>query len=120
MPNSFLPAILQGSHRSKEGVILLGDAWNMRHPLTGGVFQSQLVPLLLKFIIAGMTVALHDVLLLSRLLHSCPDLSDPSYLSSLLERWYWSRKPLSSTINILSVALYDLFGADGAFEQATQ
>ncbi|KAF8491937.1 squalene epoxidase-domain-containing protein [Gautieria morchelliformis] len=83
-------------NRSKEGVILLGDAWNMRHPLTG----------------AGMTVALYDVLLLSRLLHSCPDLSDPAYLSSLLERWHWSRKPLSSTINILSVALYDLFGAD--------
>ena len=60
-----------------------------------------------------MTVALHDVLLLSRLLHACPDISDPSRVSSLLKQWHWSRKPLSSTINILSVALYDLFGAEG-------
>jgi squalene monooxygenase len=62
-----------------------------------------------------MTVALNDVVLLSQLLHSCPDLSDPLSVSSLLKRWHWSRKPLSSTINILSVALYDLFGADGAY-----
>lgn len=61
-----------------------------------------------------MTVALNDVVLLSQLLHSFPDLSDSSSLALLLERWHWSRKPLSSTINILSVALYDLFGADGA------
>lgn len=36
MPNSFLPASMQGQHGSKEGVILIGDALNMRHPLTGG------------------------------------------------------------------------------------
>lgn len=71
-----------------------------------------------SFVLAGMTVALHDVVLLSGLLHFCPDLSDPSHLSSLLERWHWSRKPLSSTINILSVALYDLFGADGVYALA--
>ncbi|KAF8590010.1 squalene epoxidase [Ramaria rubella] len=96
MPNSFLPPILQGGDRSREGILLLGDAWNMRHPLTGG----------------GMTVALHDVVVLSQLLHSCSDFTDPSRLSSLLEQWHWSRKPLASTVNILSVALYDLFGAD--------
>lgn len=38
MPNSFLPAAMQGQHGSKEGVLLIGDAWNMRHPLTGGEF----------------------------------------------------------------------------------
>ena len=36
----------------KEGVMLVGDSYNMRHPLTGG----------------GMTVALHDVVILTRLL----------------------------------------------------
>jgi squalene monooxygenase len=36
MPNQFLPATMQGQYGSKEGVILIGDAWNMRHPLTGG------------------------------------------------------------------------------------
>lgn len=95
MPNSFLPAVVQGSKHTKEGVILLGDSWNMRHPLTGG----------------GMTVALNDVVILSKLLAKA-DFHNWDQMSSLLNKWHWSRKPLASTINILSVALYDLFGAD--------
>ncbi|KZP18775.1 SE-domain-containing protein [Athelia psychrophila] len=98
MPNSFLPPVEQGAH-TKEGVILLGDAWNMRHPLTGG----------------GMTVALSDVVLLSALLSGAKDLGDWHEVSELLHTWHWKRKPLSSTINILSVALYDLFGADDEY-----
>jgi len=97
MPNSFLPPIEQGGRHTKEGVILLGDAWNMRHPLTGG----------------GMTVALNDVVMLSELLSEVEDFRDWDRMSDVLHRWHWGRKPLSSTINILSVALYDLFGADG-------
>ncbi|KZS89102.1 squalene monooxygenase [Sistotremastrum niveocremeum HHB9708] len=107
MPNTFLPPSAQSSG-SKEGVILLGDAWNMRHPLTGG----------------GMTVALTDVVrlrdLLASYLISNANSSNPSpspltewdKIVEILDTWHWSRKPLSSTINILSVALYDLFGAD--------
>ena len=34
-------------------------------------------------------------------------------MQKALHRWHWDRKPLDSTVNILSVALYDLFGADG-------
>ncbi|GJJ12498.1 hypothetical protein Clacol_006741 [Clathrus columnatus] len=96
MPNSFLPPMLQGEKYSKDGVILLGDAWNMRHPLTGG----------------GMTVAFNDVLSLAPLILESPDFSS-STITSVLKKWHWSRKPLASTVNILSVALYDLFGADG-------
>jgi squalene monooxygenase len=71
---------------------------------------------------AGMTVALSDVVLLTRMLSEklsrVPEseenpLSDWSMISRVLHKWHWSRKPLSSTLNILSVALYDLFGADG-------
>lgn len=40
MPNSFLPPVEQGGEQSKEGVILIGDAWNMRHPLTGGTLTA--------------------------------------------------------------------------------
>ncbi|KAI0057360.1 squalene epoxidase [Artomyces pyxidatus] len=98
MPNSFLPPVEQGGRHTKEGAVLLGDAWNMRHPLTGG----------------GMTVALHDVVLLARALEGLHDLADWRAVSTTLHRWHWSRKPLASTINVLSVALYDLFGADGA------
>ena len=43
MPNSFLPASMQGQHGSKDGVILIGDALNMRHPLTGGECQSRIL-----------------------------------------------------------------------------
>ncbi|KAG6820534.1 hypothetical protein H0H93_015705 [Arthromyces matolae] len=94
MPNSFLPPVRQGS---KKGVILVGDAWNMRHPLTGG----------------GMTVAFNDVVMLRTLLASVDDFANWSEVKRAVRTWHWSRKPLSSTINILSVALYDLFGADG-------
>ncbi|KAG6811773.1 hypothetical protein H0H92_005903 [Tricholoma furcatifolium] len=89
MPNSFLPSLRQGL---KKGVIMVGDAWNMRHPLTGG----------------GMTVALGDVLLLRRLLQPINDFGNWKDVERAIKRWHWSRKPLSSTINILSSALYDL------------
>jgi len=112
MPNSFLPATMQGQSDSKEGLILIGDAWNMRHPLTGG----------------GMTVALNDVVLLTRILSDfmqvSPDYKEGSSSTSIsvdweqmsdrLKSWHWSRKGLASTVNILSIALYDLFGADDA------
>lgn len=42
------------------GVLLLGDAYNMRHPLTGG----------------GMSVALNDVLIWRSLMKNIPDLYD--------------------------------------------
>ena len=97
MPNSFLPGVRQGGAHSKEGVVLLGDSWNMRHPLTGG----------------GMTVAFNDVVLLRDLLMDVDQLADWKEVSGALRAWHWKRKPLASTVNILSVALYDLFGADG-------
>src|SRR5271155_6241412 len=97
MPNSFLPPIEQGTGTTKEGVILIGDSWNMRYPLTGG----------------GMTVALNYVVVLRDLLGSVKDLKDWKQIQKTLHRWHWDRKPLASTVNILSVALYDLFGADG-------
>ena len=99
MPNSFLPPVEQGTAATKKGVILIGDSWNMRHPLTGG----------------GMTVALNDVVVLRGLLGSVDDLKDWKQIQKALHRWHWDRKPLASTVNILSVALYDLFGADGRF-----
>ncbi|CEL56370.1 squalene monooxygenase [Rhizoctonia solani AG-1 IB] len=108
MPNSLLFSAQQGSSSHPPGVLLLGDSWNMRHPLTGG----------------GMTVALNDVVILQRLLSEYlasrgSDIhegvkstwSEWDELSGLLRKWHWERKSLASTVNILSVALYDLFGA---------
>lgn len=44
------------------GVLLLGDAYNIRHPLTGG----------------GMSVVLNDVKIWRRLLQDIPDLYEDS------------------------------------------
>lgn len=96
MPNSWLPPTTQ----QIPGLAILGDAMNMRHPLTGG----------------GMTVALNDVVILSDLLHPSrvPDLSDTAQIRSAMREFHWRRKNLSSVINILAQALYALFAANDA------
>ncbi len=95
MPNSWLPAAKQ---TRTAGAIILGDALNMRHPLTGG----------------GMTVAFNDALLLSSLLapHQIPSLSDHAAVRAAMARFHTQRKSLTSIINVLAQALYSLFAAD--------
>uniref|UniRef100_A0A8D3BJP4 Squalene monooxygenase n=1 Tax=Scophthalmus maximus TaxID=52904 RepID=A0A8D3BJP4_SCOMX len=105
MPASFLPP----SPVNKPGVLLLGDAYNMRHPLTGG----------------GMSVALNDVRIWRSLLDNIPDLYDdtcailnpavppPSFFFSKgKEKFHWERKSSHSfVVNVLAQALYELFAA---------
>ncbi|KUI68235.1 Squalene monooxygenase [Cytospora mali] len=93
MPNSWLPPTNQTTH---PGVLVLGDAMNMRHPLTGG----------------GMTVAFNDVVVLSELLEKVPDLGDAAAVRGAMKQFHWRRKNLSSIINVLAMALYSLFAAD--------
>lgn len=95
MPNSFLPP----STQQVPGMVFLGDAMNMRHPLTGG----------------GMTVAFNDVVLLRELLspEKVPDLGDTGRVKRQMKTFHWRRKNLSAVINILAMALYDLFAANG-------
>ncbi len=82
---------------AKAGVILLGDALNMRHPLTGG----------------GMSVAFNDVLLWQELLKDIPDLNDyPAVLKALREFTSRRRSTHSFVVNILANALYELFAAN--------
>ncbi|KAL9053154.1 MAG: hypothetical protein Q9162_004951 [Coniocarpon cinnabarinum] len=94
MPNSFLAS----TTNSTPGLLILGDALNMRHPLTGG----------------GMTVALNDVLLLSKLLDPThvQTFADSARVLRILKTFHWQRKNLSSVINILAQALYTLFAAN--------
>jgi squalene monooxygenase len=65
-----------------------------------------------------MTVALNDVVMLRQLFSELPQGSfgDWEKVREVLAKWHWKRKPMASTINILSVALYDLFGADGVLD----
>lgn len=85
---SFVEAIDKGNIRSmpnrsmaacpypKPGALLMGDAFNMRHPLTGG----------------GMTVALSDIVLLRDLLRPLHHLHHASALCKYLESFYTLRK----------------------------
>lgn len=86
--NAFIAAVDKGNIRSMSnrimpaapyptpGALLMGDAFNMRHPLTGG----------------GMTVALSDIVVLNNLLSPLRDLNDASSLCKYLESFYTLRK----------------------------
>ncbi|KAL9300338.1 Squalene epoxidase 2 [Arabidopsis thaliana] len=89
MPNRSMPA----DPIPTPGALLLGDAFNMRHPLTGG----------------GMTVALADIVVLRDLLRPIRNLNDKEALSKYIESFYTLRKPVASTINTLADALYKVF-----------
>lgn len=91
MPNRSMPA----APHPTPGALLMGDAFNMRHPLTGG----------------GMTVALSDIVVLRNLLRPLRDLRDAPSLCKYLESFYTLRKPVASTINTLAGALYKVFSA---------
>ncbi|KAE8348921.1 squalene epoxidase-domain-containing protein [Aspergillus coremiiformis] len=94
MPNSFLPA----APNKTPGLVILGDALNMRHPLTGG----------------GMTVVFNDVLVFRDVLspEKVPSLADTDRVLKQLGTFHWKRKNGSSVINILAMALYALFSAN--------
>ncbi|KAK6159155.1 hypothetical protein DH2020_006469 [Rehmannia glutinosa] len=78
MTNRSMPA----NPHPTPGALLMGDAFNMRHPLTGG----------------GMTVALSDVVVLRDLLRPIDNLNDASTLCKYLESFYMLRKCASGII----------------------
>ena len=100
MPNHYMP----GMPVMREGAVLLGDALNMRHPLTGG----------------GMTVSLSDVLSLGSLLADAPDMNDADELARRINTFYFEKRNQNSTLNILADALYRVFRhkplADACFD----
>lgn len=72
MANRSMPAAPQPT----PGAILLGDSFNMRHPLTGG----------------GMTVALSDVVIVRDLLRPLATLNDTIALCEYMNSFYKLRK----------------------------
>ena len=72
MPNRSMP----GAPLPTPGALLIGDAFNMRHPLTGG----------------GMTVAFSDVVVIRNLLRPLKTLNNASSLCKYLESFYTLRK----------------------------
>ncbi|CAO3616543.1 unnamed protein product [Mucor hiemalis] len=94
MPNGFLPP----TANQCDGIIVLGDAMNMRHPLTGG----------------GMTVAFNDVVLLRDFLskENITSFADTDIILQQLNTFHWKRKNYCTAINVLAMALYRLFAAN--------
>lgn len=81
MPTQFLPA---RTRQRPRGVVLVGDALNMRHPLTG----------------SGMTVGLGDAVLVRDALRDGSD--DPE---AAIDRAFARRNDANASINILADAL---------------
>lgn len=100
MPNHYMAA----KPVLKEGAVLLGDALNMRHPITGG----------------GLTAVFNDVYLLSTHLLAMPDFNDPKLLHEKLELYYQDRYHANTNVNIMANALYGVMSNDilkqGVFE----
>ncbi|KAJ3123161.1 Squalene epoxidase, partial [Nowakowskiella sp. JEL0407] len=97
MPNSWLPP---SDHKLKGGIIL-GDAFNMRHPLTGG----------------GMTVAFWDVVHLRNALSvkKIPLLTDVPSVQKEMKVQVYERGNVALAVNMLAMMLYALFS--GANEE---
>ncbi|AGO09849.1 AaceriAAL141Cp [[Ashbya] aceris (nom. inval.)] len=99
MPNSWLPA----SQNTVTGLCVVGDALNMRHPLTGG----------------GMAVGLMDVVLLVKTIGDM-DFADREEVLNELLGFHYERKAHACVINTLSIALYSLFAADSYYLKKLQ
>ncbi|KAL0725750.1 hypothetical protein Bca4012_040349 [Brassica carinata] len=84
MPTKRMAATLS----NKKGAIVLGDAFNMRHPS----------------IASGMMVLLSDILILRRLLQPLEYLGDTNKVSEVIKSFYVIRKPMSATVNTLGTA----------------
>ncbi|KAJ4833978.1 Squalene epoxidase 1 [Turnera subulata] len=105
--NAFVSAIDEGNMKAMfcrrmptspyptPGAFLIGDAFNMRNPMTGG----------------GMTVALSDVVILRDLLRPLRDLTDSAALCKQLEPFHALRKPMASTLNMVADALHMIFSS---------
>ena len=100
MPNHYMAA----KPVLKEGAVMLGDALNMRHPITGG----------------GLTAVFNDVYLLSTHLLTMPDFNDPKLIHEKLSLYYRDRYHANTNVNIMANALYGVMSNDllkhGVFE----
>jgi len=100
MPNHYMPA----KPVLKEGAVLLGDALNMRHPITGG----------------GLTAVFNDVYLLSTHLLAMPDFNDSKLINEKINLYYNDRYHANTNVNIMANALYGVMSNEllkqGVFE----
>ena len=75
---------------------MLGDALNMRHPLTGG----------------GLTAVFSDIEILSAHLLAMPDFNNTDLIHEKIEAYYRDRQNANANLNILANALYGVMSND--------
>ena len=92
MPNHYMAA----KPVLKPGAVLLGDALNMRHPLTGG----------------GITAVFSDVKILGSHLMDMADFSDTHLVHKKVQAYYKDRKRANANVNIMANALYGVMSND--------
>ena len=86
MPNHYMAA----KPIARKGAVMLGDALNMRHPLTGG----------------GLTAVFSDIQILSSHLLAMPDFYNTDLIHKKIEAYYRDRQSANANLNILANALY--------------
>ncbi|MGR8941123.1 MAG: FAD-dependent monooxygenase, partial [Gammaproteobacteria bacterium] len=92
MPNHYMAA----KPIIRKGAVMLGDALNMRHPLTGG----------------GLTAVFSDIRILSEYLVAMPDFDNTDLIHEKIEAYYRDRKHANANLNILANALYGVMSND--------
>ncbi|OAI18367.1 hypothetical protein A1359_05085 [Methylomonas lenta] len=92
MPNHYMAA----KPIVRKGAVMLGDALNMRHPLTGG----------------GLTAVFSDIQILSAHLLAMPDFKNTDLIHEKIEAYYRDRKRANANLNILANALYAVMSND--------
>ena len=88
---------LHPEYYDKEGICFIGDAWNIRHPITG----------------AGMSVALSDVVLLSELFEKLSFDSSKEIHQVIKTKFFTERIKRVAATNILAEAIYQVFAGRG-------
>ena len=92
MPNHYMAA----KPVLKPGAVLLGDALNMRHPITGG----------------GITAVFSDVQILGSHLMDMPDFNNHDLIQKKVQMYYRDRKHANANVNIMANALYGVMSND--------
>jgi squalene monooxygenase len=92
MPNHYMAA----KPIIRKGAVMLGDALNMRHPLTGG----------------GLTAVFSDIQILSTHLLAMPDFYNTDLIHNKIEAYYRDRQHANANLNILANALYGVMSND--------
>jgi len=92
MPNHYMAA----KPKIRKGAVMLGDALNMRHPLTGG----------------GLTAVFSDIQILSTHLLAMPDFYNTDLIHDKIEAYYRDRQHANANLNVLANALYGVMSND--------